>query len=160
MKSSDSRMKQLVSGLWVEDCSHGVARLRISRRGLLKSSAGGAVVSAVGVGGLLQLIGNREALAAGMVIPIGGVTREHFMDPEETPHRHTFSVRFHVLDVSATAIMGTVVGRTHAVISTGAEDEEQHFHLIPTQTVSLEQLIVSGPENDEEGEHTHQLSIE
>jgi hypothetical protein len=160
MKSSDSRTRQLLSGLWGEDCSGGATRLQISRRGLLKSSAGGAVISAVGIGGLLELLGNREAIAAGMVIAIGGVTREPFMAPDETPHRHTFSVRFHVIDVSSTAIMGTVVGRTHAVISTSAVDEEQHFHLVPSQSVSLEQLIVSGPENDEEGEHTHELSIE
>jgi hypothetical protein len=160
MKSSESRTRQLLSGPWEEDCSGGVTRLEISRRGLLKSSAGGVVLSAVGIGGLLELLGNREAIAAGMVIAIGGVTREPFMAPDETPHRHTFSVRFHVIDVSASAIMGTVVGRTHAVISTSAVGEEQHFHLIPSQSISLEQLIVSGPENDEEGEHTHELSIE
>jgi hypothetical protein len=46
------------------------------------------------------------------------------------------------------------------VISTSAVEEEQHFHLIPRQSTSLEQLILSGPENNEAGEHTHQLSIE
>src|SRR5262245_48622641 len=160
MKASNSHMKQLFSELWEEHRSSDAIGFQISRRALLRSSAGGAVVSAVGIGGLLELFANREAIAAGMVIPIGGVTREPFMAPDETPHRHTFSVRFRVTDVSDTAIMGIVVGRTHAVISTSAVKEEQHFHLIPSQSVSLEQLILSGPENNESGEHTHQLSIE
>jgi hypothetical protein len=143
-----------------ENCSRGATRFQLSRRVLLRSSAGVAVSSAIGIGGLLELLANREALAAGMVIPIVGVTREPFMDPDETPHRHTFSVRFRVTDVSPTAVMGTVVGRTHAVISTSTTKEEQHFHLIPRQSVSLEELVLSGPENNESGEHTHQLSIE
>jgi len=118
------------------------------------------VISAVGIGGLLELLATREAVAAGMVIPIVGMTREPFMAPGETPHRHTFSVRFFVTDVSATAIMGTVVGRTQAVVSTSSVEEEQHFHIIPSQSVSLEQVLLSGPENNESGEHTHELSIE
>src|SRR5262249_49073831 len=121
---------------------------------------GGWVAWPGGTGGLLELLGSREAMAAGRLIPIVGVTREPFMAPDETPHRHTFSVRFRVTDVSATAIMGTVVGRTQAVISTSAVKEDQHFHLIPSQSVSLEQLILSGTENNEPGEHTHELSVE
>src|SRR5262245_11119869 len=143
-----------------EDCSRGTTRFQISRRVLLRSSTGVAVGSAIGIGGLLELLANREALAAGMVIPIVGVTREPFMEPDATPHRHTFAVIFRVTDVSATAVMGTVVGRTHAVISTSTVKEEQHFHLIPRQHVSLEELVLSGPENNEPGEHTHQLSVE
>jgi hypothetical protein len=127
---------------------------------LLRASAGSAVVTAVGIGGLLELLANREAIAAGKVIAIVGVTREPFEAPGETPHRHRFSARFHVTDVSPTAIMGTVVGRTKGVISTSNVKEDKHFHLIPSQSVSLEQLIISGPENNESGEHTHQLSIE
>ena len=160
MNPSSSRMNQLLSEFWEDYCGRGVTSFQISRRALLRSSAGGAVVSAVGISGLLELLANREAIAAGMVIPIVGVTREPFMAPGETPHRHTFSVRFRVTDVSDTAIMGTVVGRTQAVISTSAIKEDQHFHIIPSQSVSLEQLILSGPENNESGEHTHQLSIE
>src|SRR5215813_6830281 len=160
MVPSNSRTNQLLAKLWQEYRSRGATRFQISRRALLRSSAGGAVVSAVGIGGLLELLANREAIAAGMVIPIVGVTREPFMTPEETPHRHTFSVRFRVIDVSETAIMGTVVGRTQAVISTSAVKEDQHFHLIPSQSVSLEQLVLSGPENNEAGEHMHELSIE
>ena len=160
MVPSNSRTNQLLAKLWQEHRSHGATRFQISRRALLRSSAGGALLSAVGISGLLELLANREAIAAGMVIPIVGVTREPFMAPEETPHRHTFSVRFRVTDVSDTAIMGTVVGRTHAVISTSAIKEEQHFHLVPSQSVSLEQLILTGPENNESGEHTHQVSVE
>jgi hypothetical protein len=117
-------------------------------------------LSAVGIGGLLELLAHPEALAVGTVIPIVGVTREPFEDPEETPHRHTFSARFHVMDVSPTEIVGVVVGRTEAVISTGAEVEEQHFHLIQSQSVSLEDALLSGPENGESGEHAHEVSIE
>jgi len=160
MNSSNGGTKQLLSELSEGYGSRGATRFQISRRALLRSSAGGVMVSAVGIGGLLELLANREAIAAGMVIPIVGVTREPFMAPDETPHRHTFSVRFRVTDVSATAIMGTVVGRTHAVISTSAVKEEQHFHLIPSQSVSLEQLILTGPEDNESGEHSHQVSIE
>ena len=56
--------------------------------------------------------------------------------------------------------MGTVVGRTEAVISTSSVKEEQHSHLIQLESISLEQVILSGPENSESGEHTHELSIE
>ena len=160
MDPSNSRTKQLLSELSEEHRSRSGTRFKITRRVLLKSGAGGAVISVVGLGGLLELLANRDALAAGMVFPIVGVTREPFMDPDETPHRHTFSVRFGVTDVSETAILGTVVGRTQAVISTSDLKEEQHFHLISSESVSLEQLIVSGPENNESGEHTHELSIE
>ena len=160
MNSRDGHIKQVLSSLWEEYGRRGVTSTRISRRAVLRSTAGGAVIAAVGIGGLLELLAAREAIAAGMVIPIVGVTREPFMAPDETPHRHTFSVRFHVTDVSPAAIMGTVAGRTQAVISTSSVEEEQHFHLIAIQSVSLEQLIVSGPENNEPGEHAHELSIE
>ena len=102
----------------------------------------------------------QNAIAAGTVIAIVGVTREPFEAPDETPHRHTFSARFQVTGVSAEAVTGIVAGRTQAVISTSAVEEEQHFHNIPRQSTSLEELILSGPENDEKGEHTHQPSIE
>jgi hypothetical protein len=160
MNSSNRHTKQLLSELWERYSSRGATGSRISRRALLRSSARGAVVSAVGIGGLLELLANREAIAAGLVIAIVGVTREPFEAPDETPHRHTFSGRFGVTDVSDTAIVGTIVGRTLAVISTSSVNEEQHFHLIPRQSASLEDLILSGPENNESGEHTHELSIE
>jgi hypothetical protein len=155
-----SNSQTLLSALWAQYRTRLATGPQIGRRALLKSGTGIVAVSAVGMSGLLQLLTNREALAAGMVIPLVGVTREPFMDPDETPHRHTFSARFRVTDVSETAIMGTISGRTARVISTGSETEEQHFHIIPPQDVSLEQLVLTGPENNEEGEHTHQVSIE
>ena len=155
----DSRNSQtILSALWERYRSRVSTGSGFGRRAFLRSGTGIVAVSAVGISGLLELLANREALAVGMVIPIVGVTREPFMDPDETPHRHTFSVRFHVTDVST--MMGTVVGRTERVISTSSVIEEQHFHLIPAQSVSLEDLILSGPENEEEGEHTHEVSIE
>ena len=150
----------LLSTLWAQYRTRVATGPQIGRRALLRSGAGIAAVSAVGMSGLLELLTNREALAAGMVIPLVGVTREPFMDPDETPHRHTFSARFRVTDVSETAIMGSIWGRTARVISTGSETEEQHFHIISARNVSLEELVLSGPENNEEGEHTHQVSIE
>jgi hypothetical protein len=157
----DSRNSQtILSALWEKYRGRVATGSGFGRRAFLRSGTGIAAVSAVGISGLLELLANREAIAAGNVIPIVGVTREPFMAPDETPHRHTFSVRFHVTDVSDTAIMGIVVGRTESVISTGSETEEQHFHLIPAQSVSLEQLVLSGPENGEAGEHTHEVSIE
>jgi len=42
----------------------------------------------VGVGGLLELLAYREAIAAGMNLHIEGVTREPD-EADETPHRHT-----------------------------------------------------------------------
>src|SRR6266540_1436109 len=131
----------------------------ISRRALLRYGSGTAVVAGVGLAGLLELLEHREAIAAGTVIPIVGVTREPD-DLEETPHRHTFSVRFRVTGVSPSAIIGDVSGRTEAVISTGSVREDKHFHLIEATDVELEDLILSGTENNEPGEHSHLVSIE
>ena len=150
----------LLSALWEQYRTRVAIGPQIGRRALLRSGTGIAAVSVVGISGLLELLMHREAFAAGMVIPLVGVTHEPFMDPDETPHRHTFSARFQVTDVSPTAIMGTISGRTARVISTGSEKEDQHFHIIQAQDVSLEQLILSGPEDNEEGEHAHQVSIE
>ena len=91
----------------------------ISRRALLKYGSGTAMVAGVGLAGLLELLEHREAIAAGNVIPIVGVTREPD-EAEETAHRHTFSLRFRVTSVSPSAIIGDVSGRTEAVISTGS----------------------------------------
>jgi hypothetical protein len=117
------------------------------------------VVAYAGLAGLLELLEHREAIAAGTVIPLHGVTREPD-EPEETPHRHTFAARFVVTSVSPSAIIGDVSGRTQAVISTGSEKEDQHFHLIEGTDVALEALVLSGTENNEPGEHAHQVSIE
>ena len=131
---------------------------RISRRALLRYGSGTAVVTG-GLAGLLELLTQREAIAAGTVIPIVGITREPD-EAEETPHRHTFSARFVVTSVSPSAIIGDVSGRTQAVISTGPVREDQHFHVIEGTDVELEALIFSGTENNEPGEHSHLVSIE
>jgi hypothetical protein len=159
MSSKLSRTEQLLAELEEEYLGRDARGHRISRRELLRSSAGTAVVSAVGIGGLLELLANREAIAAGMVLAIVGVTRER-MPLSETPHRHTFSVRFQVTSVNSSTIMGNVSGRTEAVISTSSTREDQHFHLIQMPNISLEQLILSGPEGNEAGGHMHQVSIE
>ena len=78
MNSKNSHTKQRLLALWEEYRSRGATGSRISRRTLLRSSAGSAVVAAVGIGGLLELLANREAIAAGTVIAIVGVTREPF----------------------------------------------------------------------------------
>jgi hypothetical protein len=132
---------------------------RMSRRELLRYCSSTTVVTAIGMTGLLELLGNREAIAQGTVIALVGVTREPNF-PDETPHRHTFGVRFRPTKITPSAIVGDVSGRTHAVISTGAEDEDQHFHDIQGMGVTLETLILSGTENNEPDEHSHQVSIE
>ena len=133
---------------------------RMSRRELLRYSSRTAVVTAIGMAGLLDLLANREAIAQGMgVIQLVGVTREPNL-PEETPHRHTFSARFRPTSVTSSAIVGDVSGRTQAVISTGSEKEEQHFHNIQGTGVPLGTLILSGTENDAPEGHSHQVSVE
>jgi hypothetical protein len=159
MKSRDTCMKERLEELREQYLGRGGTGSRISRRSLLRAGSGTAVVSAVGIAGLLELLENREAIAAGMVIAIVGVTHERY-PLSETPHRHSFSVRFQITSVSPSAILGDVAGRTEAVISTGSEREDQHYHLIQMGGVSLEQLIVSGPENNETGEHVHGLRVE
>jgi hypothetical protein len=151
--------EQLLSKFAGEDPGRPATGSRISRRALLRYGSGTAVVAGVGLAGLLELLEHREAIAAGTVIPIVGVTREPD-EAEETPHRHTFSVRFRVTSVSPSAIIGDVSGRTEAVISTGSVKEDQHFHLIEGTDVELEALILSGTENNEPDEHSHLVSIE
>jgi hypothetical protein len=109
---------------------------RMSRRELLRYSSRTAVVTAIGMAGLLELLGNREAIAQGMVIALLGVTREPNF-PDETPHRHTFSARFRPTKITTSTIVGDVSGRTQAVISTGSEKEDQHFHNIQGTGVIL-----------------------
>ena len=128
---------------------------RMSRRELLRYSSRTAVVTAIGMAGLLDLLANREAIAQGMVIQLVGMTREPNF-PAETPHRHTFSARFRP---TKSPIVGDVSGRTQAVISTGTEKEDQHFHVIQATGVELESLVLSGTENNEPGEHSHLVSI-
>lgn len=141
------------------DPDRAATRSGISRRSMLRYGSGTAVIAGVGLAGLLELLEHREAIAAGTVIPLVGVTREP-NEPEETPHRHMFSARFRVTSVSPSAIVGDVSGRTSAVISTGSVREDQHFHLIQATDVELETLILSGTENNEPDEHVHLVSLE
>ena len=132
---------------------------RISRRALFRYGSGTVVVAGIGLSGLMELLEKREAIAAGTVIPLHGITREPD-EEEEIPHRHTFSARFRVTSVSPASIIGDVSGRTERVISTGPEDEDQHFHVIEGTDVALEALLLSGTENNEPDEHSHLVSIE
>src|SRR6476469_7938823 len=76
MNGRDSRTEELLSELTEQYSGRDAKVRRISRRRLFRSLAGNTVVSAIGVGGLLELLASREALAAGMQITIDGVTRE------------------------------------------------------------------------------------
>jgi hypothetical protein len=127
------RAAQLRSRSAMDESGWPLAGSGISRRALFKYTSGTAMVA--------------------------GITREPD-EADETPHRHTFSVRFRVTSVSPLAVIGDVSGRTQSVISTGTEKEDQHFHLIEATGVALEDLILSGTENNETGEHSHLLSIE
>ena len=131
----------------------------ISRRALFRYGSGTVVIAGVGMSGLLELLDHREAIAAGTVIALHGITREPD-EADETPHRHTFSARFRVTSVSPAAIIGDVSGRTERVISTGSEDEDQHFHVIEGSDVALEALLLSGTEDNEPDEHSHLVSLE
>jgi hypothetical protein len=159
MNFKGHRAEHLLSNLAGDNPGRPATGSRISRRALLRYGSGTAVVAGVGLAGLLELLEHREAIAAGTVIPIVGITREPD-EAEETPHRHTFSARFVVTSVSPSAIIGDVSGRTQAVISTGSVQEDQHFHVIEGTDVVLEALILSGTENNEPGEHSHLVSIE
>ena len=151
-----------ISNLAEDDPGHLKTERRISRRALFRYGSGTMVVAGVGLAGLLELFEHREAIAAGTiaagtVIQLVGITREPD-EADETPHRHTFSARFVVTSVSP--IMGDVFGRTQAVISTGSVQEDQHFHVIERTNVALEDLILSGTENNEPDEHAHLVSLE
>jgi hypothetical protein len=153
------RADQLLSRSAGEDPGRSMTGSRISRRALLRYGSGTAVVAGVGLAGLLELLQHREAIAAGTVIPLVGVTREP-NEADEIPHRHTFSARFRVTSVSPSAIIGDVSGRTAAVISTSSVQEDHHFHLIQATGVELETLIFSGTENNEPAAHSHLVSVE
>jgi len=159
MKSRLSREERFLLELEEEFPSPESTEPRVvSRRELLRMSGKNAVVTAIGVGGLLELLANREAVAAGFIVGIVGVTREP-SEEEETPHRHTFAARFLVTSVSPDAVSGKVYGQTYATISTGSEREDRHFHYIPLQMTSLEALVNTGPENNKAGEHVHPVGL-
>src|SRR3954447_2574115 len=109
MNRADSRPTELLLELEREYRSRLGKGRTMSRRRLLGSISGNTVVAAVGIGGLLELLASRDAIAAGTQITIDGVTREPD-EEEETPHRHLFTVTFQVFSVSPTAIMGSVNG--------------------------------------------------
>jgi|SRR5881296_1468828 len=159
MNSRSNRTEELLSKPEGVYRGLGASGSRMSRRELLRHTSSTAVVTAIGMAGLLELLENREAIAQGMVIQIVGVTREPNF-PDETPHRHTFSARFRPTRITPSAIVGDVTGRTQAVISTGTAKEDQHFHDIEGTGVVLDVLILSGTENNVPGEHKHQVSIE
>ena len=142
-----------------DDLDRGATGSGISRRMLLRYGSGTAVIAGIGLAGMLEILDDREAIAAGMVLGIHGITREPD-EADETPHRHAFAALFRVTSVSPSAIVGDVSGRTSRVISTGTEREDQHFHRIKGTDVALETLILSGTEDDEEGEHAHLVSLE
>src|SRR5437867_5384252 len=148
MNRTDRRTEQLLRELEEQYFGSAAKGRRISRRRLFRSLAGNTVISAIGIGGLLELLASREAIAVGMQITIDGVTREP-NQAEETPHRHLFTVTFQVTTVSPMAIMGNALGRAGHVISTSSVPEDDHFHVIQMSGVSLEQLILTGPEDNE-----------
>ena len=159
MNCTDRRPEQLLSELEEEYHGRAAEGRQVSRRQLLRSVAGNTVVTAVGIGGLLELLASREAIAVGTQITFLGVTRER-TPLSETPHRHRFSINFQVTGVSPSAITGDAVGRADTVISTSATREDQHFHVIRMSNVSLESLVLTGPEDNEPGGHMHLVSIE
>jgi hypothetical protein len=159
MEFAGHRAEQAPTTTLDEDPGRVAPESGISRRMLLRFGSGTAVIAGIGLAGMLEVLENREAIAAGMVLGIHGFTREPD-EEDETPHRHSFSAVFRVTSVNPTAIMGDVSGHTGRVISTGAEREDQHFHRIEGTDVALETLILSGTEDDEPGEHAHLLSLE
>jgi hypothetical protein len=158
LDTRDSRTEEILAELEEEFFDRQAKGRRISRRELIRFGSGTAVVSAIGVGGLMELLASREAFAAGLVIGLVGVTREPD-EEEETPHRHGFVATFVASSVTPDQISGRVSGRTVTTISTSSQREEAHFHIIQGST-SLENLLLSGPENNMNGEHRHPVSIE
>jgi len=171
MKPRDSRTNKLLSELEEQflseleeeylgrDGERPRIMRRISRRELLRSGAGTAVISAVGAAGLMELLANREAIAQGCVIALMGVTRDP-IPGSETPHRHTFQATFTPTSISRAAIVGNVSGMTTCTFKTTSVEEDPHSHSISGTGVRLDHFIFSGTENGEPGEHVHQVSIE
>jgi hypothetical protein len=108
---------------------------QLTRRELLKSGSTGTVIAAVGVGGLLSMLANRQAVAAGAIIAVVGVTSDVGDRNPNTPgaaHRHTFDAGFFVRSINPNTgvITGDLFGQTRLVIETGPDDEEFHIHPI------------------------------
>jgi len=118
----------------------------MSRRELLKSVAGSKVVTAVGIGGLLALLENRQALAKekGTVIEIVGVTSEAGGrgGPGE-PHRHTFEADFRIESINPNTgqIRGLLLGETDEIIFTGSGTEAFHVHQIDVPNLLIGETV-------------------
>src|SRR5207237_1069298 len=76
MSFRDDRAEQLLAKFAGDDPDRPATGSGISRRALLGYGSGTVVVAGVGLSGLLELLVHREAIAAGTVIPIVGMTRE------------------------------------------------------------------------------------
>jgi hypothetical protein len=133
---------------------------QINRRDLLRSMAGSPVVAALSTGGLLTLLADRQAVAAGTALPIVGVTSE-FGDRGTMAgeaHRHTFGAIFTLRSINPDNgnIVGDIVGQTQQVISTGDEPEDFHTHFIQMQHVLITQTIPTFVAD----QHAHQLHVD
>jgi hypothetical protein len=134
---------------------------QITRRDLIRSVAGTTVVRAVGISGLFSLLANRQAVAAGNVFQIEGITGEvgeHEAGADEPAHRHTFSAGFTVKEINPDNgfIIGDLSGRTFEVISTGHEPEDEHVHLILVRNARIEDQV----NTTEADEHFHRLNVD
>jgi hypothetical protein len=133
---------------------------QINRRELLRSMAGSPVMAALGAGGLLTLLADRQAVAAGTAIPIVGVTSEvgdrGTMAGEA--HRHTFGAIFTLKRINPNNgdITGDIIGQTQQVLSTGDEPEDFHVHFIRMQNVLISQTIPTFVAD----QHAHQLHVD
>ena len=76
MSFSDDRAEQRVAKFAGDGPGRPATGSGISRRALLGYGSGTVVVAGVGLSGLLELLVHREAIAAGTVISIVGMTRE------------------------------------------------------------------------------------
>ena len=130
---------------------------QISRRDLMKTMAGSPIVATLGSGGLLTLLANRQAVAAGTTIPIVGVTSEtgDRGTMEGEAHRHTFGAIFTLKSINPDNgnITGDIIGRTQLVISTGDEAEDFHVHFSQMRNVLISQTIPTFVAD----QHIHQL---
>ena len=133
---------------------------QINRRELIKSLVGTPVVSSIGVGGLLTLLANRQAVAANTEIPITGVTTEtgNRGNAPGEPHRHTFTGIFTVQSINPDngIILGSISGETQLVISTGDEEEDFHVHEISAGGIVIGHEIWTAIGDF----HRHRLSVD
>lgn len=134
---------------------------KISRREILRSASGTAVVSAVGIGGLLSMLANRQAVAAGTTIAVVGVTDERGDRILNTPgaaHRHTFRAGFIVKSINPDTgvIIGDLVGQTDLTLETGPHDEPPHRHPIRIMNAQIGGTVDTGVASF----HAHSLRVD